>query len=148
MPFKTGKLKGELTTEELRELLRQRNIKFNKSLGRNPLLKVIADSGLQVKGGALIQLRGQGGGKRGANIKAVALTSSTSTKKATVKPTSRKKAVKAVVVKPVIKLPPKIPVKPPVKVPIKLPVPIKKPVIKLPTKPIIKLPILKLPVKK
>ena len=131
MPFKSGKLKGELTTEELRELLRQRNIKFNKSLGRNPLLKVIADSGLQVKGGALIKLAGAGGGKRGANVKAV-VASTPSTKKATVKPTTKKKVVKAVA---------KVPVKPVIKLPTK-------PIIKLPTKPIILKPILKLPVKK
>ena len=149
MPIKSGKLKGELTIQELRELLNKQKIKFGKSLSRPKLIISLEKQGITLQNNKLVRAKGTG------SVKASVQSAKPQTFQLTSKKAKAKKVVDAPVKVP-IKLPPKIPAKPPVKVPIKLPVPIKKPVIKLPTKPVIKLPtkpivlkpIIKLPIKK
>jgi len=141
MPIKSGKLKGELTIQELRELLNKQKIKFGKSLSRPKLIVSLEKQGITLQNNKLVREKETG------SVKATVQ----SAKPQTFQLTSKKAKAKKVVDAPV-----KVPIKLPTKPVIKVPVPIKKPVIKLPTKPIIKLPtkpivlkpIIKLPVKK
>tara|TARA_R110000822_G_scaffold83178_2_gene196154 strand:- start:369 stop:773 length:405 start_codon:yes stop_codon:yes gene_type:complete len=133
MPIKSGKLKGELTIQELRELLNKQKIKFGKSLSRPKLIVSLEKQGITLQNNKLVRAKETG------SVKA----SVQSAKPQTFQLTSKKAKAKKVVDAPV-----KVPIKLPTKPVIKLPVPIKKPVIKLPTKPIVLKPIIKLPVKK
>ena len=52
MPYKTGELKGELTTPEIRKLIKAHNvlmsIKIPKGATRNDILKILDDKGYMV----------------------------------------------------------------------------------------------------
>ena len=52
MPYKTGKMKGELTTPEIRRLVKAHNkltsIKFPKGAKREQIIKIINDSGFKI----------------------------------------------------------------------------------------------------
>ena len=55
MPIKSGKLKGELTIQELRELLNQQKIKYGKSLSRPKLIVSLGKQGITLQNNKLVR---------------------------------------------------------------------------------------------